>query len=266
MSITTPTHSTKDNACSSQTVLALHPTAADRIEALCFFGLDAALIWLSASGAYTRFATPRTLPYLAGAAVVLFVLGIAAWLGIFHAEPQSSKKLLVSLAIPTLLLIVPLQASANTGFDKYAGGRAIAMSNSVNIAVLHGLDETKKTLDINDDEFGAWFETIDHNPQRFSGYTIAVTGYVSTSNTLGSGQFLLARQQMSCCILDMTPFGFTTQQKVGASIPASQTWVRVTGTLLPGSIGKSGYSHQGMVLHLNSIEQTAAPTGYFYLQ
>lgn len=243
-------------------------TAADRVESLCLFGLDAAMIALTASGQYTRFTTPRTLPYVIFAIVLVSVLTAAAWTGLFRATPRECATMLVSLIVPALLLVIPMQAQASTGFDKYAGGRAIAIAQSKGTQGLHGLDAAKRTITISNDEFGAWYEHIDHNPQQYAGYTIHVTGFVSTSTTLGAQQFLVARQLMSCCILDMTPFGFTAQKDPAPtahlrSYP-NETWVRLTGRLEPGTIGKAGYSYQGMILHISSISRTSAPTGYFY--
>ena len=113
-----------------------------------------------------------------------------------------------------LLIAVPFQPGNGTGFDTYAAGRAIAIRRDAHkpagFAHLHGLDEERKTITISDDEFGSWFSHIDHNPQRYIGYRVRLTGFVYKPSTLGAHEFELSRQFMSCCILDMTPFGFTT--------------------------------------------------------
>lgn len=243
-------------------------TAADRVESLCLLGLDCAMTALTASGQYTRFTTPRTLPYVIFAIVLVSVLAGAAWTGLFRTSPRECVTMLVSFLVPALLLAIPMQAQASTGFDKYAGGRAIAIAQSQGTQGLHGLDAARRTITVSNDEFGAWYEHIDHNPGQYVGYTIHVTGFVSTSATLGAQQFLVARQLMSCCILDMTPFGFTAQKDPSQAghlrLYPNETWVKITGRLEPGTIGKTGYSYQGMVLHISSISRAAAPTGYFY--
>ena len=244
--------------------LSLHPGTADRIEALCFLALTASLGYVTASGQYTSFATPRTLPYLVIAVVLLAALSMCAWLGFFHATPRSAARLLIGLAIPTLLITIPAQASATSrGFDEYAGGRAIAIDYSNGEQRLAGLDAATKTITIANDDFGAWYQVIDHNPERYRGYTVKLTGFVSKPHTLGAGQLQVSRQLMSCCILDMTPFGFTSEYS-GASKLHEHDWVQVTATLSSGTIGRSGYSHQGWMLKVNQVSQTSAPTGYFY--
>lgn len=188
-------------------------TLPDRVEALCFAALGAAIAYAAVGGSYTTLTTPRSLPYLIIGAVLLFVLATAAWLGLFHATERSVLRFLIALIIPALLIAVPFQPSSGSGgFDEYAGGRAIVIPRSSHkpdgSSQLHGLDTANKTLTISDDEFGSWFEQIDHNPQRYVGYHVQVTGFVSKSRTFDADEFELSRQFMSCCILDMTPFGF----------------------------------------------------------
>ena len=243
-----------------------HAHIADRVEALCFLGLTASLTWLTVTDRYVTFTTPRTLPYLIIAIVLLAALTVCAWLGVFHTTPRSARRMLIALAIPALLISIPAQTgAASGGFDQYAGGRAIPIEYSTGERSLPGLDEANRTINIADDDFGSWFEVIDHDPQRYVGYTVKVTGFVSRPDTLGSAQFLVSRQLMSCCILDMTPFGFTaTYQDKAKAQPEEREWVDIEGTLQMGTIGESGYSHQGLILKVSDMDETSAPTGYFY--
>ena len=239
----------------------VNPTMADRVEALCFLGLTASLGWITISGSYTSFATPRTLPYLLIAIVILSALTVCAWLGLFHATPRRAAQMLVALAVPALLIAIPAQArAASGGFDKYAGGRAIAIDYSSGQTKLAGLDEA---ISISNDNFGAWYQVIDHNPQQYAGYTLKVTGFVSKPSTLGPSQLLVSRQFMSCCILDMTPFGFTASYD-GKQQLHEHDWVQVSGMLQTGTIGDSGHTHQGLILQVDHITTAEAPTGYFY--
>ena len=177
-------------------------TLPDRVEALCFAALGAAIAYAAVGGSYTTLTTPRSLPYLIIGAVLLFVLATAAWLGLFHATERSVLRFLIALIIPALLIAVPFQPSSGSGgFDEYAGGRAIVIPRSSHkpdgSSQLHGLDTANKTLTISDDEFGSWFEQIDHNPQRYVGYHVQVTGFVSKSRTFDADEFELSRQFMS---------------------------------------------------------------------
>lgn len=53
-------------------------TLPDRVEALCFAALGAAIAYAAVGGSYTTLTTPRSLPYLIIGAVLLFVLATAA--------------------------------------------------------------------------------------------------------------------------------------------------------------------------------------------
>lgn len=214
-------------------------TLPDRVEALCFAALGAAIAYAAVGGSYTTLTTPRSLPYLIIGAVLLFVLATAAWLGLFHATERSVLRFLIALIIPALLIAVPFQPSSGSGgFDEYAGGRAIVIPRSSHkpdgSSQLHGLDTANKTLTISDDEFGSWFEQIDHNPQRYVGYHVQVTGFVSKSRTFDADEFELSRQFMSCCILDMTPFGFIASSGK-AGTPHNHDWVTVDAVIKQGA-------------------------------
>ena len=250
-----------------------HPTMADLVEGGCFAALAAAIAHAVATGTYTSLATPRAKPYLVVTAILLGLMAVAACTGMLHTattDVRKSPRWLVALIIPALLISVPFHQSAGSGgFDAYASGRAIPIAKNVytpdDTRHLHGLDSKRRTITIGNDEFGAWFEQIDHNPQRYAGYRIRVTGFVSYSRTYGRHEFQVARQFMSCCILDMTPFGFMVVSKGKA--PAEHQWVTVEARLENGTYGASGYERQGLVLHVISLHQTKdAPTGYFYWQ
>ena len=76
------------------------PALPDRIEAICFAALGAAIVYSTTSGSYITLTTPRSLPYLIVGAILLFALSVAAWLGVFHADERSSFRFLVALVIP----------------------------------------------------------------------------------------------------------------------------------------------------------------------
>ena len=56
------------------------PALPDRIEAICFAALGAAIVYSTTSGSYITLTTPRSLPYLIVGAILLFALSVAAWL------------------------------------------------------------------------------------------------------------------------------------------------------------------------------------------
>lgn len=240
-------------------------TFAKILESFVLLCLAAVIATVTLSGQYTLFTTPRAFIYLIIAAVLLLVLAFCAALGWFDVSARDSWKMLVSLALPALLIIIPLQSSQRFsagGFDRYAGGRAIAIRS--HNSKLSGLSEKSREIKVKNDDFGLWYDEIDHNISKYEGYTITITGFVSRDTTFGANQFRLSRQLMSCCILDMSPFGFVADFSKNLRFKNHQ-WVIVKANISLGNIGVSGYSHKGVVLKVESIKEISkAPSGYFY--
>lgn len=187
---------------------------------------------------------------------------------------------LILQTIPFMLLGAMMSAAVSTfvsaGFPSrhmpksLAGGRAIAIPRSSHkpggAAQPHGLNAAKKTITISDDEFGSWFEQIDHNPQQYVGYHVQVTGFVSKSRTFGTNEFEAPLQFMSCCILDMTPFGFMAISGKADALH-NHDWVTIDAVIAQGTYGSTGHERQGLVLQVQSVAKTqTAPTVYFYWQ
>ncbi|MFU0560592.1 TIGR03943 family putative permease subunit [Gardnerella vaginalis] len=250
-------------------------TFAQIAQSLCLICFSATLMWSALSGCYTILTTPRAFVYLIFAAILLFVLGICSPFGIIPVFAKDSKRILVSLIIPMLVILIPLQMSKSAldqgftksaGFDEYASGRAIAIASNRknNKKTLSGLDVANKKIIISDDDFGNWYDEIDHNLEKYQGYEIVVKGFISRENTLSKNQVRISRQFMSCCILDMSPFGFVADFSKSLRFKNHQ-WVIVKANISLGNIGVSGYSHKGVVLKVESIKEISkAPSGYFY--
>lgn len=250
-------------------------TFAQIAQSLCLICFSATLMWSALSGCYTILTTPRAFVYLIFAAILLFVLGICSLFGIIPVFAKDSKRILVSLIIPMLVILIPLQMSKSAldqgftksaGFDEYASGRAIAIASNRknNKKTLSGLDVANKKIIISDDDFGNWYDEIDHNLEKYQGYEIVVKGFISRENTLSKNQVRISRQFMSCCILDMSPFGFVADLSKSLRFKNHQ-WVIVKANISLGNIGVSGYSHKGVVLKVESIKEISkAPSGYFY--
>lgn len=114
-------------------------TFAHIAQSLCLICFSATLMWSALSGCYTILTTPRAFVYLIFAAILLFVLGICSLFGIIPVFAKDSKRILVSLIIPMLVILIPLQMSKSAldqgftksaGFDEYASGRAIAIASN----------------------------------------------------------------------------------------------------------------------------------------
>ncbi|WP_427876047.1 TIGR03943 family putative permease subunit [Gardnerella sp. 2492-Sm] len=244
------------------------PKFADYVSALCLFCFSLSLAISAFSGSYTVLTTPRAYLYLLLASFLLLVLSICAAFGIFNFSAKDSFRIFVALVVPTLLIVIPLSNAQNSrsldGFDQYSGGRAIAIRKEVGVHKLRGLDEKNRTIRISDDDFGLWYDEIDHNQKKYLGYRIIVNGFVSRNNTLGVSQFRISRQFMSCCILDMSPFGFVVESSQKTRLNEHK-WISLVATVSKGNIGIPGYQHYGSVLKLVSVSEVKKiPTGYFY--
>lgn len=250
-------------------------TFASIIQVLCLFCFSATLMHSALSGSYAILTTPRAFAYLIFAAILLFVLGICSLFGIFSAHVKDCKKIMVSIVAPMLIILIPLQMSQSApgggfaksaGFDEYASGRAIAIASNRknNKKNLSGLDVVNKKIVVSDDDFGNWYNEIDHNFDKYKDYTIVVKGFVSKESTLSKDQVRISRQFMSCCILDMSPFGFVAQMPKNMRFEHHQ-WVVVKAKIALGKVGLKGYSQDGIVLKVESASVlNKAPSGYFY--
>lgn len=259
-----------DTTTFSQTTHDPGASPADRATSLMLLALACAMGYMAFSGTYTHYTTPRTLPYIIAATILLAILGAVAWIGAFHTTPRSMQRLLAGIVIPMLLIAFPPHPE-QTASDQYAGGQPVAIRPHDH---LHGMDAKARTLHISDDEFGSWYEYIDSHPTQFQGYTVTVTGFISSSSTTGKQQFRLSRMLMTCCILDMTPFGFTVDtsgqstkrqhNSVIGKTAQNGTWVTITGILKPTSIGTKDHAYNGMALHVISASPAHAVNGYYY--
>lgn len=251
--------SVNTNANSSRRV-----TFAQFVESLMLLFLATMIAIVTFSGKYTLFTTPRAFVYLIIAIVMLTILALCAACGWFTISARDAFRMLVALAVPALLIIIPLQTmqeNGSDGFDRYAGGRAIAISRSYK--TLPGLNRNARNITVKNDDFGLWYDEIDHNFSTYKGYTITLTGFVSRDSTLGANQFRVSRQLMSCCILDMSPFGLVAED-FSVKKFTEHEWVSVHARIDRGSIGISGHERSGVVLRVISIREAQAPTGYFY--
>lgn len=234
--------------------------AADRIQGASLMLLAAAITALIWSGRYLSYVTPRSIPYLVVAVAALAVFAVAAWCGVFHCTMATLYRTLLVVIAPMLLMVLPLDAGSGT-----MGGtnRAIAVSTTATSEPA-GLNRAAKTITIADDDFGAWFDRIDHDPGRYAGYTVIVTGFVSIDSSMAPHQFGADRMLMTCCVLDMTGFGFAVQTNE-AALPRENSWVTVRGTVARGRIGTADHGYDGIVLTATSITPSdTAPSGYFY--
>ncbi len=213
------------------------------LEGITFFLLGIMLFLMAATGAFMYYVTPRTVPYLYFASVMLALLGIRAFGSLYTRTHVKHYSYLLVLLVPILLIgwsvdnagilkrlaqNTSAQGSARTEEDK----NAYVMKQATYAGtVLHGYDAGNKTLTIPQEETYLWLEEIYGNPEPFLGFTVTTMGQVMKDpQYFADGCFSPIRKLMTCCAADLYPIGFICQYGDTAGLTADD-WVSVTGTL-----------------------------------
>ena len=174
------------------------------------------------------------------------------------------------LLLPVTLLAVPYTAFASTLATSLGSPPAYESSFSSGQSEsgkLPGLDRAKKAITIDAAHFGPWFEEIGAHPDVYSGYSVTVAGFVEHTAMNTGKDFTVSRMLMTCCVQDMTAFGFTVKgnsavRKAGDSIREHQ-WVLVTGKIRTYK-SASRDAEDGVAIEPDKVERTADVQGYFY--
>lgn len=174
------------------------------------------------------------------------------------------------LLLPVTLLAVPYTAFASTLATSLGSPPAYESSFSSGQSEsgkLPGLDRAKKVITIDAAHFGPWFEEIGAHPDAYSGYSVTVAGFVEHTAMNTGKDFTVSRMLMTCCVQDMTAFGFTVKgnsavKKAGDSVREHQ-WVMVTGKIRTYK-SASRDAEDGVVIEPDKVEKTADVQGYFY--
>ncbi len=213
------------------------------LEGAAFILLGIMLFLMAATGAFMYYVTPRTVPYLYFAAVVLVLLGIHAFGKLFARNHVHHYSYLMVLLVPVLLIGwsvdnagILKRLSQNTSAQESArvedGENAYVMKQATYAGtVLHGYDAANKTLTIPQEETYLWLEEIYNDPEPFLGFTVTTMGQVMKDpQYFADGCFSPVRKLMTCCAADLYPIGFICQYGDTASL-TDDAWVSVTGTL-----------------------------------
>mgnify|MGYP000880328680 CR=1 FL=1 len=177
---------------------------------------------------------------------------------------------LLVLLLPVTLLAVPYAAFASTLATSLGSPPAYESSFSSGQSEsgkLPGLDRAKKAITIDAAHFGPWFEEIGAHPDVYSGYSVTVAGFVEHTAMNTGKDFTVSRMLMTCCVQDMTAFGFTVKgnsavRKAGDSVREHQ-WVMVTGKIRTYK-SASRDAEDGVAIEPDKVERTADVQGYFY--
>lgn len=213
--------------------------------------LGLGLLWLALTKCYLNYVTPRTLPYLYFASVVLLVVGAYQFTRIFEVAHIRQYAHLLALLIPLVLLAVstyqgnlwrsPLFPPANDALESptlldetytmqmpaYAG------------RVLHGYDASSRTITVMEDETYFWLTEIYNDPTSFLDYRITTMGQVLKNPKFFTADcFSPIRKLMTCCVADLFSIGFKCQYNQVTALQEGD-WVTVTGKLTMVSLEES---------------------------
>ena len=205
--------------------------------------LGLVLLWMGVTKVYLYYVTPRTLPYLYFAALLLLVMGGYSFTQRHaYTHVQRFTPLLV-LLIPLLLLLfstydanlwrAPLFPLANdTSSDLSIQQETYSMTMAgYEGHVLHGYNAQTKSIDVTEAETYYWLSEIYTDPTPFLDYTVRTMGQVlSDPEYFTPGCFSPTRQLMTCCVSDLYTIGFKCQYD-HVPLLTDGDWVAVTGTL-----------------------------------
>lgn len=238
------------------------------IEGICCLFLAGVTGWMTASGNYLLFVTPRMKGYLYFSVVVLVLFAISCFRMARVRRYKTHLKRFLVLVIPAAMMVVlpkdALQkgmqsASAMTlGTNVAAQGGGSENAEVTSMAVDEqtdasteaaaqtetttttdtsgqekklppGLDEENRTITVADEDFYDWVVQLCYYPDRYDGYTVHIHGTVYREDTMASNEFAVTRLLMTCCVADLSSFGPRCFLDDAQEIPVD-TWVNVTGT------------------------------------
>ncbi|MFV0527849.1 MAG: TIGR03943 family putative permease subunit [Lachnospiraceae bacterium] len=230
--------------------------------AICFF-FSAVLLYITYTGGYLQYVTPKMAPYLYFTGIVVAFWGLVRlrWV----RKPRYRKRLLRSLVLllPALLLVLPhdsldsqsvsaaltndlvtqnqTQAATtpaaedttpaqNTASDTAPSTEETTTPAAASASLPAGLDAEAKSITVPDAQFYPWLVELSTNTTAYLDYQVRIKGYVYRDATLQGTQFAVARLLMSCCAADLVPCGPLAVWSDAATLTAD-SWVYVQGTI-----------------------------------
>jgi putative membrane protein len=268
------------------------------LELLCYAGFSALMFYLTGSGKYLNYVTPRMAPYLYFAAVVMLLWAVANAFKLFRPRNRVRVAHCIVPLIPMLLLLLPhnplsvSDLSFGMSGGGYAGGSAFAglaaqtalgaaekaqtaiespdiwlpddefaaEDSASGVSAYDPAADAFALIDVEDDAFYSWLNELYTNLDTYVGCRIAVTGFVfKDPEVLGADEFVPARLGMTCCVADLVPYGLVCKyDKAGELKP--DAWVRVEGVVVKGEY--AGFEEPQIAV--TSVEAAKPVEGYIY--
>ena len=236
------------------------------IEGICCLFLAGVTGWMTASGQYLLFVTPRMKGYLYFSVVVLVLFSISCFRMARVRRYKTHLKRFLVLVIPAVMMVVlpkdalqkgmQLTAGTDTMTTQAGGGgntpeilaETVRQTDAGSTEATDqketstttdtsgqekklppGLDEENRTITVADEDFYEWVVQLCYYPDRYDGYTVHIHGTVYREDTMASNEFAVTRLLMTCCVADLSSFGPRCFLDDAQEIPVD-TWVNVTGT------------------------------------
>lgn len=249
------------------------------LQSLTFLGAAGATAFLLITGKYLQFVIPRFI-YLGWFFVaILLIWSVANFAYRRRPSYRCSYSGTLLLLIPLLLWILPPPSTLPGGAITNATAGAVGTSQSVGAInksglpdtsqfnnlipgnlPMNGIDDEKKLIVLNSENYYSTLVKITNHIDQYQGYTVLSTGYILRDPTfVHSGNYVLARVVMACCIADAAPMGLQITDP-NAKDKENGHWYTMKGRL-------KKETYHGLpvaVLELDQVEPTEPIQGYVY--
>lgn len=235
------------------------------LEFICFLFFALLIFYLTVSGRYLSYVTPKMAPFLYFASAVMLIWAVSKIPGLFLPQHRVRAAHCLVLIIPILLLLSPhSQVNASGMSAGYLGGGLTGATGGVsstgakvdrtqgnaagNSAPADGSAADKQeddsivkqyglalsedgSIQVSDKLFYPWITEIFTNMNKYEGVEITIKGFVfKDAETMATNEFVPARLLMWCCSADLSPCGIVCEYDKASELK-EDAWVTVTGVI-----------------------------------
>jgi putative membrane protein len=230
------------------------------LEVICCAVFSALVFYITVSGKYLTYVTPRMAPYLYFTAVVMLLWAVAGVFRLFRPQNRVRAAHCFVPAIPILLLLLPHNPLSASDLSFGYAVPAVGTDAAAGFVNDPSAWDAETPIEIGDDEFYSWLNELYTNLDMYEGRRIAVTGFVfKDPEMFGADEFVPARLGMTCCAADLVPYGLVCRYDKAGELEAD-AWVRVEGVLQRGEYDGA----EEPQIAVTSVEPAAPVEGYIY--
>lgn len=278
-----------------KTIKVLNPQVL--IEILCQMSFGGMIVYLTASGSYLQYVTPRMKPYLYFTACIMGLWALAGTGRLFKPRYKIHMTHCFLLVIPVLIMLLPHTPLDTSSYNTIGKGSKLQIgkterkeperipepgeeaSGRQQEAVplekeppageedeneTPGLNKADKKIIVSDDLFGMWYSELYMHMEEYEGYTVVITGYVlKDPEVCEENEFAVARLAMTCCVADLAPAGFLCNYREAAGLK-EDSWITVEGTLALNYEEYDGHKYADPLIMVTQIVPAEKVEGYVY--